>query len=114
MLELIDLKCLLANNLLQLLHFAHVEARGHKEVPKAFGCMLLQGVFAHALHPLSVLEGLKDSLEKDRQVNSRRRAMITSRGALPPTFVYHNVVRRRGTWGVFHEVKGVPLKQLGF
>ena len=30
-----------------------------------------------------------------------RCAMITSMGALPPTFVYHDVAGRIGTWGVF-------------
>jgi len=94
MLELVDLKCMSASGLLQLLHFTQVEARGNKEVPKALGCVLLQWVFVHALHPLPVLEGLKGPLEEGGQF-SRRRAMITFRSTLPTTLVYHDVARGR-------------------
>jgi len=90
-------------------HFGQVKARGNKEVPKALGYMLLQGNFVHALHSLSVLEGLKGPLEEGRQV-SRRHAMITFRGTLHPTFLYHDVARRRGTWRVFPKGGGAVVR----
>jgi len=48
-----------------------------------------QGVFALALH-FPVLEGLKNLLEKGRQLSNGRHSKIAFRGTLlPPFFVYH-------------------------
>ena len=82
--ELHDLKCVLTRCLPQFLHLSlHFLHLGHgkigrdEEFPKAFGYMLLQVVFAQALHPFLLLE-------EGRQIRSMRRGVITSRGALPP------------------------------